>query len=55
MPEDSRPVVTFTDNGLVLVSDSANPYGEQLAFSVAEWALFLEGVRAGEFDPVEEP
>lgn len=53
VPESSRPVVTFTDDGLVLVSDSANPWGEQLAFTVDEWNFFLAGVKAGEFDPQE--
>jgi hypothetical protein len=35
---------------LILVRHSKNPSGPALAFTVAEWAAFLAGVRAGEFD-----
>lgn len=53
MPESSRPVANFTDEGLVLVSDSANP-DAVLTYDLEEWEHFLAGVKAGEFDP-EEP
>ena len=42
--------VSFTDGGLVWVRDSANPFGEHLAFTADEWAAFIQGVRAGDFD-----
>jgi hypothetical protein len=32
------------------VRDSKNPIGPVLTFTPAEWAAFVEGVRAGEFD-----
>jgi hypothetical protein len=34
----------------VLVRDSKDPTGPQLAFSTEEWNAFLAGVRCGEFD-----
>jgi hypothetical protein len=36
--------------GGVRVRDSKHPNGPQLAFTPREWAAFIEGVRAGEFD-----
>jgi hypothetical protein len=36
---------------LVVVRDSKNPHGGVLRFTVAEWLVFLDGVRAGEFEP----
>jgi hypothetical protein len=35
---------------VVLVRDSTDPHGPALAFTCAEWADFLAGVRAGEFE-----
>jgi hypothetical protein len=35
---------------VVAVRDSKDRTGPVLAFSGAEWAAFLEGVKAGEFD-----
>jgi hypothetical protein len=39
-------------NGDVGVRDSKDPTGPQLTFTRAEWAAFLAGVYAGEFDHV---
>lgn len=39
----------------VSVRDSKDPDGTVLTFTVDEWTAFLQGVRAGEFDPVIEP
>lgn len=41
--------VAFTDNA-VLVRNSRDRSGPVLAFTVAEWAAFVGGVRSGEFD-----
>lgn len=35
---------------VVGVRDSMSPYAQNLRFSVAEWATFVKGVRAGKFD-----
>lgn len=40
-----QPVV-----GNVMVRDSKNPDGPVLVFTSHEWAAFVNGVRAGEFD-----
>lgn len=45
-------VETSMTTGLVMVRDSADP-GRNLRFTPREWAEFVAGVRAGEFD-VEE-
>jgi len=37
-------------NGGVGVRDSKNPDGPALSFSRREWAAFLAGAKAGEFD-----
>jgi len=37
-------------DALVLLRDSKDPDGPVLRFNLAEWAAFLAGVRAGEFD-----
>lgn len=34
----------------VLVTDSKNPDGAPLVYTKREWQMFLDGVRAGEFD-----
>jgi hypothetical protein len=36
--------------GIVALRDTKDPDGATLIFSRAEWNVFLEGVRAGEFD-----
>ncbi|WP_327103512.1 DUF397 domain-containing protein [Nonomuraea glycinis] len=36
---------------VVAVRDSKNPYGPALVFTHSEWAAFLAGAKAGEFDP----
>jgi hypothetical protein len=40
-----RPV-----DGGIAVRDSKHPGGPQLSFTKAEWAAFMTGVQAGEFD-----
>jgi Domain of unknown function (DUF397) len=35
---------------MVLVRNSKNPLGPQLAFTKPEWEAFLTGARAGEFN-----
>jgi len=35
----------------IAVRDSKNPDGPKLLFTVQEWAAFVGGVKAGEFDP----
>lgn len=42
--------VAFAD-GRIGVRDSKDPGGPALAFGPEEWAAFLTGIRAGEFDP----
>lgn len=37
-------------SGVVALRDSKDPDGATLVFDRAEWAAFLAGVRAGEFD-----
>jgi len=36
--------------GVVAVRDSKDPDGPVLGFGPAEWAAFISGVRAGQFD-----
>jgi len=36
--------------GIVAVRDSKDPGGPVLGFGPAEWAAFISGVRAGQFD-----
>jgi len=38
------------DGGEIYVRDSKNPTGPVLAFTEAEWAAFVNGAKAGEFD-----
>lgn len=42
--------VAFVD-GQAVVRDSKNRQEQVLVFTQLEWAAFLRGVRAGEFDP----
>jgi hypothetical protein len=37
-------------DGGVMVRDSKDPHGPKLSFSRQEWAAFVAGVQAGEFD-----
>jgi hypothetical protein len=39
------------ENGFVLVRDSKNPHVGPLKIPKADWEVFIDGVRAGEFDP----
>ncbi|SET50947.1 DUF397 domain-containing protein [Nonomuraea wenchangensis] len=43
-------VAPLADGGGVLVRDGKDPDGPSLRFDGDEWAAFLAGVRAGEFD-----
>jgi Domain of unknown function (DUF397) len=36
--------------GIVALRDTKDPDGTILVFTRAEWAAFIDGVRAGEFD-----
>ena len=40
-------------DGFVAVRDSKDPAGPVLEFTATEWAAFLAGVRAGQFDAPE--
>lgn len=42
--------VAKLDDGRVAVRDGKNPDQPALIFSSGEWAAFLAGARAGEFD-----
>ena len=37
-------------HGVVFVRDSKNVIGPALTFTATEWAAFVSGVKAGEFD-----
>jgi hypothetical protein len=39
-----------TDNGTVLIRDTKDGTQQALAFTDEEWAAFVAGVKAGEFD-----
>ena len=39
-----------SDDGAVLVRDTKDRAQQALAFTDAEWAAFVAGVKAGEFD-----
>lgn len=43
-------VEVATDGEQFLIRDSKNPEIEPLRFTGAEWAAFLAGARAGDFD-----
>jgi len=47
---DQTCVDVAVRDGRVLVRDSKNPDDGPLAFTFAEWQVFLLGVRAGEFE-----
>lgn len=47
---DCVEVVEDLDDDLIYVRDSKNPDGPKLAFTRAEWAAFIAGVKTGEFD-----
>ena len=42
--------VRMNPPGLVRVRHSRDPDGSKLVFTDEEWAAFIEGVKAGEFD-----
>ena len=42
-------VASLADGGRA-VRDSKNPRGDVLRFTAGEWAAFVKGVHAGEFD-----
>ena len=43
--------IAFLADGRVGVRDSKDPGKLALAFTAHEWACFLDGAKAGEFDP----
>jgi Domain of unknown function (DUF397) len=43
--------IAFVDDGGVAVRDSKDRSGSVLIFQPHEWAAFVRGVGAGEFDP----
>jgi hypothetical protein len=47
---DSNCVEVGQDGDQVLMRDSKHPDTAPLAFTRDEWAAFLEGAKAGEFD-----
>ena len=47
---DSCVVEVAFVGSAVLVRDSTDPIGPVLVYTADEWAAFLAGVRAGEFD-----
>ncbi len=44
--------VAALPDGATAVRDSKHPDGAVLTFTRSEWDAFLDGVKAGEFDPV---
>lgn len=46
--------VAVSAGGSIHVRNSRRPNGEQVAFTPDEWAAFLAGVKAGEFDVLAE-
>jgi hypothetical protein len=42
--------VAVRPDGARAVRDSKDPRGPELAFAAREWAAFMTGVKAGEFD-----
>ena len=46
--------VAFVDKS-VAMRHSLDPAGSVLTFTLGEWAAFLAGVRAGEFDSADGP
>jgi hypothetical protein len=53
--EAGNCVEARTGAGGVEVRDSKNPGGPVLAYTPAEWAAFLHGVKRGEFDDLAAP
>ena len=52
---DSTCVEVAFDDHRATVRDSDHPAGPVLHFSLDEWRAFLQGVRAGQFDPPNRP
>ena len=48
--ESAECVEVAPTAGHVSIRDSKDPKGQVLRFTAAEWAVFVAGVRAGEFD-----
>lgn len=48
-------VETAPSAGLVAVRDSKDPAGPVLRYTRHEWAVFVEGVKRGEFDHLAQP
>ena len=47
---ESSCVEVAIEPGQVIVRDSKDTFGPRLTFTHAEWAAFLDGARAGQFD-----
>jgi hypothetical protein len=47
---EGRCVEVAPSDGNVLVRDSKDPGGANLAFTKAEWRTFIAGVKEGDFD-----
>ena len=52
---DATCVEVAVDDRGVRVRDSGDPHGPVLRFDLDEWRAFLLGVRAGEFEPPDDP
>ena len=52
---DSTCVEVAFDDDRATVRDSDHPAGPVLHFTLDEWRAFLLGVRAGEFEPPDQP
>lgn len=53
--EQGTCVEVGRSDGVIQVRDTKNPDGATLAFSAQEWAAFVAGVKAGEFDAEARP
>jgi hypothetical protein len=42
--------VELARQAIILIRDSKDPDGPVLAYTVEEWAAFLDGAKKGEFD-----
>jgi hypothetical protein len=40
-------------DGHILIADTKSPSGPRLVFDAEEWATFLQGAKAGDFDNLE--
>ena len=52
---DCVEVADLSGGALVGVRDSKHPDGPRLEFTPGEWASFVQGAKAGEFDHIGRP